>query len=289
MATASASLTTSAIAPISLDFSNQGRTTDQPDVTLTNTGGSLAPRTYYRSGDFSETDDCAGSIVSAAARRPLHVMFRPSQAGSRSGQLSVTANMPGVTLCVSLGNRNSRRYTHPGGPRFRPGKGRHHVRGPSVTAENNRGARRSDHKHDRPRAICHCGQLMRNLVAAGRQQLPNQGRVCAYVYGQGHRRVDHRRCGWNAVRATHRDGRGPANRHLSPASLTFARTIIGAKSDPQTLTLKNNGDLLLTSIAATVSGPFELKNDCTAQLGAHSPCCSRSGSCPPRQEPKRVP
>jgi hypothetical protein len=48
--------------------------------------------------------------------------------------------------------------------------------------------------------------------------------------------------------------------------------VIGQSSVPQTVSLTNNGDLPLTSIAASVTGPFQIANKCTDLLAAKSAC-----------------
>lgn len=67
-------------------------------------------------------------------------------------------------------------------------------------------------------------------------------------------------------------GSGSATDTLSPSSLTFPDTNTGQLSAAQTVTLVNSGGVDLTSIAISVSGPFQQTNACTASLVAGSRC-----------------
>lgn len=59
---------------------------------------------------------------------------------------------------------------------------------------------------------------------------------------------------------------------LAPAAITFPTTVAGQLSAAQTITLTNTGDLPLTGLSASVSGPFQLTNSCGASLIAHANC-----------------
>jgi hypothetical protein len=67
-------------------------------------------------------------------------------------------------------------------------------------------------------------------------------------------------------------GSGPATDTLSVTTLSFSATVAGQLSSTQTVTLTNSGGVPLTSIAISMSGPFQQTNDCTANLAANSSC-----------------
>jgi hypothetical protein len=67
-------------------------------------------------------------------------------------------------------------------------------------------------------------------------------------------------------------GSGPATDTLSVTALSFSNSVEGQLSSAQTVTLTNSGDSALTSISVSVSGAFQLSNDCTANLAANSSC-----------------
>ncbi len=106
LATAGVQLTTATLTPASLDFGSQpfGINSSAQTVTLTNTGGiALVPAAVTVTGDFNETDNCANATMSIGASCTMQVTFRPTQAGQRTGKLSVSANIPGGTLSAALG------------------------------------------------------------------------------------------------------------------------------------------------------------------------------------------
>ena len=53
-------------------------------------------------GDFSETDNCVNTSIAAGANCAFQVTFAPSATGSRTGQLTITANITGGQLTVAL-------------------------------------------------------------------------------------------------------------------------------------------------------------------------------------------
>ena len=278
LASAGTQLTTASVAPGSLDFGTQGfgATSSPQTLTLTNTGGiALLPATITASGDFSETDNCAGNIVNGGASCTIRVTFRPSQAGSRSGQLSVSANIPGATLSVALsgtGDTPGVVTLTPVTIDFGQVKVGSNSAPLSITAENSGGTAVviNSLTVSGPFVLASNSCGTSSLAANSDCQLEVEFAPTASGKASGAlTMVD--AAGTQSVQLTG-IGAAPPTDTLSVASLTFPQTIIGAKSDPQTITLKNDGDLLLTSIAASVSGPFELKNDCKAQLGPHSPC-----------------
>jgi hypothetical protein len=79
-----------AVSPKSLVFGNQaaGTTSAAKTVTLTNSGsGALTIASIAASGDFSETNDCSGSLA-AKSSCTVNVTFNPSAAGAITGALT---------------------------------------------------------------------------------------------------------------------------------------------------------------------------------------------------------
>jgi hypothetical protein len=69
---------------------------------LTNTGaGVLTPLTITTSGDFAQTNTCAGSVA-AGASCTISVTFTPTAPGSRTGTLTLTDNASNSPQMVSL-------------------------------------------------------------------------------------------------------------------------------------------------------------------------------------------
>jgi len=95
----SASLSTT-----SLTFPNQVvQTTSAPQaVTLTNTGtATLNITSIVSSGDFAETNTCGNSLASGASCT-VSVTFTPTQAGTRTGSVTITDNAPDSPQSVVL-------------------------------------------------------------------------------------------------------------------------------------------------------------------------------------------
>jgi hypothetical protein len=90
------------VSPTALGFGSvaTGAASTPQAVTVTNSGSAAAAvGTIATSGDFSQTDNCGGSIA-AGSSCTATVTFRPTAAGSRTGTLTVTA--AGVTSSVPL-------------------------------------------------------------------------------------------------------------------------------------------------------------------------------------------
>ena len=278
LVTAGAQVTTAIVAPTVLDFGIQGFgiTSVAQTVTLTNTGGiALRPGPITVTGDFSETDNCANSTLNTLASCAIQVKFRPTQAGSRTGQLSLSANVAGGNFTVTLTGTGAT----PGVVNLKPPTidfGQVQVGSKSnplaVTAENTGGTASaiSSLTTSGPFVVASnsCGTA--SLAANSDCQLQVQYVPTTTGPATGLlTMVDD--AGTQTVQLTGTGGAPPTDT-LSSTALIFGGTIIGQSSSPQTVTLTNSGDLALTSISASVSGPFRLTNDCSAQLAANSHC-----------------
>jgi hypothetical protein len=71
-------------------------------LTLTNTGnGALTPLTIAASGDFAQTNTCAGSVA-VSASCTIGVTFTPTAGGARSGALTLTDNASNSPQTIQL-------------------------------------------------------------------------------------------------------------------------------------------------------------------------------------------
>ena len=99
-----------ALSPASLTFNNQlvGTTSASSTILLTNTGtGVLNLAAIAASGDFAlltTGSSCpySGGPITPASNCTIDVTFSPTQAGMRSGTVSVTDNAPGSPQAVTL-------------------------------------------------------------------------------------------------------------------------------------------------------------------------------------------
>jgi len=94
-----AALPVASVSPTGLTFGSQdeGTTSASQSVTLSNTGQeALAVSSVAASGDFSETDDCVGSVA-VGSTCTINVFFKPTQTGTRTGTLTITDNNHGIS------------------------------------------------------------------------------------------------------------------------------------------------------------------------------------------------
>jgi hypothetical protein len=90
------------ISPNAVGFGSvaTGATSAAQSVTVTNSGSAAAPVTAVSTtGDFSQTNTC-GTSIAAGASCVVSVKFAPAAAGSRTGNLTITAS--GITNTVPL-------------------------------------------------------------------------------------------------------------------------------------------------------------------------------------------
>jgi hypothetical protein len=90
------------ISPSAVGFGSvaTGASSATQAVTVTNSGSASAPVTSIStSGDFSQTNTC-GSSIAAGSSCTVNVKFTPTAAGSRTGNLTITAS--GITNTVPL-------------------------------------------------------------------------------------------------------------------------------------------------------------------------------------------
>lgn len=275
--TAGEQVTTAGVEPASLTFPAQpyGIASNAQTLTVTNTGNNtLAVSSISTTGDFSETDNCQDAEIAANAGCTVQVTFTPAQTGSRMGQLTIDANVPGGQIEVPLSGTgaNSNQFVLlPSTVNF----GQVEVATTSnplqVTVQNamSTGVPVTSLTVNAPFVLATnaCG----STVAANSDcQLtvefaPTQAGAATGTLTM----VDS--AGTQTV-ALNGIGAAPPTDTLSPTSLTFPGTIVGLSSAAQTVSLNNSGGMPLTSIAASASGPFQLASNCTTQLVASSSC-----------------
>jgi dienelactone hydrolase len=92
------------LSPSRVTFATQvvGTASSAQSVTLSDYGTMpISIASIVASGDFHETKTC-GSSLAAGASCTIHVTFKPTQIGNRTGTLSITDNAPGSPQKVSL-------------------------------------------------------------------------------------------------------------------------------------------------------------------------------------------
>jgi hypothetical protein len=274
--TAGTQPTTATVVPGPLTFAPQtvGTTSDAQTLTITNTGGIALTASIGVSGDFSETDNCSNSTISPGSSCTIQVSFTPSQSGERTGQLTISANVPDGQIVVALGGTG----ISPGLVSLTPGSlsfGQVAVGSTSsplpVTAENAGGAAVSitSLTASSPFAVATnaCGSSLAANSDCGitvvfkPTRAGDAGGTLTVVDAAGTQTV--------ALTGT---GAAVATDVLSPSSLTFQPTASGQLSAAQSVVLTNNGDLPLNSIAVTASAGFQASDNCGGSLAGHASC-----------------
>jgi hypothetical protein len=274
--TATETVTTATATPSTLTFASQmyGTSSSAQTVTLKNTGTiSLTPGVITVSGDFSETDNCQGATVAAGATCVIQVTFTPTQTGSRTGALTVNANVAGGAVTVSLNgtgavsgvmslspstlsfggwqvettstalqvtatNSNSTAISFTSG-----------ITGPFTIASNACGS-----------SVAANSSCNLTLTFTPAQTGAATGAL-TFTDAPGTQSV--------ALSGT---GLAAPTDALSTTTLTFTGTVTGQLSSAQTVTLTNSGGVPLASIVITVSGAFQQTNNCANTLAANSSC-----------------
>jgi hypothetical protein len=274
--TATEDVTTATAAPGSVTFASQayGSSSSAQTVTVRNTGTiTLTPSYVTASGDFSETGNCAGSIVQPGQSCTIQVTFTPTQVGSRTGVLTIFANVTGGELTVSLSGTGASSGVFSLTPAS-VGFGSWEVGTTSTVLQvtaNNSGSPALPYTS----AITGAFSIASNACGSSVPAVTSCNLTLTFTPTQAGAATGlltfTDAFGTQTV-ALSGTGLAPPTDALSVSALTFPGTITGQLSTAQTVTLTNSGGVSLTSIAVSVSGAFQQTNACTAILPANSSC-----------------
>ena len=267
----------------SLTFAAQQVGTQSAAQTLTLTSSGNAPVTFGTpaiTGDFTETDDCAGQTIAVTATCSVHIVFAPTAIGARSGQLTVYANISNggqatvaltgtgtapasiiltpltLTFAATIVNQTTTvqniTISNTGG---NPAT----LQTPVITGAN---------PADFALTANTCGAALASstgcTVSIAFTPTASGARSATFSITDS--------VGTQTATLTG-TGNSPATDTLAPLSLTFAQQQIGTTSAAQQVTLTNSGDVALTLITASTSpGDFAVANACGNSLAAHSTC-----------------
>jgi len=286
--TAGANTTTAAATPDSLTFPSQvfGTTSSPQPVTLANTGSAvLTPSAIVLNGDFAETDNCQNATVPPTGACTIQVTFTPTATGTRTGQMTIGANLYGGQLTVALGGIGAPAGTvtlTPANIGFDPAPGQSSTSPPVVVGATsglfqievaNSGATPvpvTSFSITPPFSIASNSCGVTSLAAATECQVqlvftPTQQGAAAgtltIVDGAG-----------TQTALLSGFGYAPPTDILNPNSVSFPATAVGQLSTALPILFTNTGDLPLTSIAASVGTGFQTSNNCGTQLAGHSAC-----------------
>jgi len=246
-------------------------------ITVTNTGNApLTVSTVATSGDFNETDTCAGTTIAVNLSCTIQVRFLPTATGSRSGLLTVYGNVAGGQATAALSGTGSAAAPIVLNPIL--------LTFPSTTISatspvqnitiSNTGA--TPIALQTPSVIGVDFKITANTC--GSSLGPSVGCTVAIAFiptASGTRSGTFSITDDVGTQTASLSGIGtsPATDALSPLALTFAPQQITTASAAQQITLTNSGDLPLTLIAAQItSGDFTAVNACGNSLNPHSTC-----------------
>jgi hypothetical protein len=288
--TAETGLTTAIANPAPLVFTTPVRANSSITLTVTleNTGSlALTPTSIATTGEFTETDNCQNQTVAVGGNCTITVTFAPTEAGPLPllGQMTIYANVYGGQLTVELSGTGSPAGTvtlTPATLSFgqAPGQTTSNPVVPvgttsasqQVEAGNSGGVSVSiaNIAITAPFVLASnsCGTVTlapnadcQVMVAFAPTQRGAAAGTLTFTDQAGTQTVQ--LSGW---------GSAPPTDTLGSTSLTFPGTIVGLLSAAQSVSLANTGDLPLTGIVITVSGPFTESDNCNGQLAASSSC-----------------
>ena len=261
------------------------QSTSTQTVTIKNSGsGQLSVSSITVSGDFTETDNCAGATLSGAGTAcAAKVSFSPSATGARSGVLTVTGNAPGEQATATLSGSG----LAPANVVFDPPS----LSYGTVTLGSTSAAQNI--------TISNTGGVGTTLqqfavngdfrISATTCQGPlpaGTGCTVALVFAPTASGTRNGALLLGDSSGTHTVtlmgiGASVATDGLSPGALSFTAQQTGTASTPQSVTLTNTGDNSLTLIAVQVSnGNFAASNGCGPLLAGHSSCVIAVASTP---------
>jgi hypothetical protein len=262
----------------SFTFGPQAVSTLSAAQTLTITSSGNSPVTISSltvSGDFVESDNCAGQTLAVAATCAVQLTFAPTATGTRTGLLTIFANVAGGQATVALtgtGTAPAAITLTPASLTFAAT-----VVGQTSAAQNvvvaNTGGTPSPLSAP---VLTGDFQVTANTcastLAAGASCTVS---VAFTPTASGVRNgtlavADSAGTQTASLTGT---GNAPATDALAPLVLTFAAQQVGTTSATQQVSLTNSGDVALTLVSAGISsGPFTAVSACGASLAARSTC-----------------
>jgi hypothetical protein len=270
----------------SLTFAAQQVATQSTPQTVTITSTGSTPVTFGTlvvTGDFTETDNCAGQTLPVGGSCSVQIVFAPTATGARSGQLTIYANIPGGQATVALngtGTAPAAIVLTPLSLTFPATIVNQTAASQSITVSNTGGTTAT---LAAPVLSGNAGDFAIYADTCGATLAPGTGCTLSITFtptASGARSAtlsitDNAGTSSAATQTASLSGIGeaPATDTLSALSLSFAQQQIGTTSPAQTITLTNSGGVPLTLIAASVSpGDFSVVNACGNSLAAHATC-----------------
>lgn len=305
---ATTTTTTATATPSSLNFSGQavGTTSAPQQVVIANTGTlPLQVSSINITGDFSETDTCAGQSIAPGNTCAIEVSFAPMQTGARTGTLTLFANLSGggqltvplngtgaqaaavtltpTSLCfaAALIGQTTSTPCGSGAPPSQPGSGPIQP-GQSIVIANTGGSTATIS------SVAITGgasdyTIVANTCGISLAPANTTGDSCTVSItftpsASGSRGGVLTVTGSAGTQTAQLSGTGQseATDTLSPSDLSFNAAIVGTPSSAAqqlTVTMTNNGDQAVQNIAVqSSSAEFIVANNCGTTLAGHASC-----------------
>jgi len=280
---ASTSITAVIANPTVLNFGNQsfGSSSSPLTVELGDTGSlALNPTSISVTGDFSESDNCAGRSVGTGSSCAIQVTFTPSAMGARTGLMTIYANVYGGQITVDLNGTG----TPAGAVSLQPGTldfGQVEVNTTSATqtiSVSNSTGSAIPLNGTQPIIVTPPFSIPANLNTCGTTSLaPKASCTIAVEFspttpGPASGTLSLNDGAGTQTAILSGTGEAAPTDVLNPTSLTFPLTAADSVSSAQTVSLTNIGGEPLELTSITASAGFESSNTCGGQLAGASIC-----------------
>ena len=265
------------LAPGSLTFATQavGTVSALQTISVTNSGSAaLTVSQVVDSGDFTETDNCVGTVA-AGASCAVKVTFLPAAVGTRTGLLTVYGNVAGGQATAALsgvGAPAAAVVLNPIAVTYSSTNVGAMSAVQNITVSNTGGVTVT------LQAPVVTGDFSISANTCGASLAAGVGCTVSVVFqptSSGTRNGTFSVTDSVGTQTASLTGVGvlPATDALAPLTLTFAAQQLNTESATQQVALTNAGDAALTGIAAGIaSGDFTVVNGCGNSLAGHSTC-----------------
>lgn len=266
------------VTPSTLSFAAQQVSTASPaqSVTVLSNGtAALAVSSIAITGDFTETDNCAGKTIAINGTCTVGVVFLPTATGARSGTLTVYANVPGGQVTVSLSGMAVTAPSlvlSPASLSF-PATTVNQTAAAQTLIVNNTGGSVATIS-----AVTATGDFAVSTTDCTGTLAAGTGCHVSVTFtptasGTRTGALSVVSNAGTSTAALSGAGLSPATDTLSPTSLSFGTQTLSTASTSQAVILTNAGDASLQQITvSTGSSEFVAANGCGAVLAAHSSC-----------------
>ena len=274
---ASAAAPVMTLNPGSLTFATQavGTLSTAQTITVTNSGNAaLTVSQIVTSGDFTETDNCVGTVA-VAGNCTVQVEFLPAAVNARTGLLTVYGNVAGGQATAALsgvGTAAAAVVLNPVSVTYSSTNVGAASTAQNITVSNTGGVMAT---LETPVLT---GDFTLTANTCGATLAAGVGCTVSVAFAptaSGTRTGSFSITDSVGTQTASLTGVGalPATDALAPMALTFAAQQLNTASAGQQVTLTNAGDAALMLVAAQItSGDFAVVNGCGNSLAGHSTC-----------------